>query len=50
MRTFEHWEQFVKQTKEQLKTSREKIKETEQEVKYLSQSAEDPKFKKNSEE
>lgn len=26
MGTFEHWEQFVKQTKEQLKTDREKHK------------------------
>ena len=44
MGTFEHWEQFVKQKKEQLETDREKRKAAGQATELPLRHAENPKF------
>jgi len=49
MGTFEHWEQFVKQTKEQLETDREKRKAAGQATEPLPRHAESPKFEQKGE-
>lgn len=49
MGTFEHWEQFVKQTKEQLKTDREKRKAARQVTGSPQNHAEGYKFEQKGE-